>query len=281
MNQRTIGYLLNLIVYLIVTILSIILFIYLSYELWLNILIADVISTIFVFICSLIFKTSSMYDAYWSVYPMIVVTYIAIMNKFSNYYIFFFISIMFWGIRLTANCMYTFTSLKYEDWRYRLLKEKTKIFYPIVNFLGIHLFPTVVVYLCMLPFILNKGNPNVILLVISFILSIVAITLELVADIQMQNYRKNKNTPFIRNGIWKYSRHPNYLGEILFWWAIFLMGISYHNKILTIIGTVANTLLFLFISIPLADKRQSRKTGFDVYKKNTWALLPIYKKKVN
>ena len=114
---------------------------------------------------------------------------------------------------------------------------------------------------------------------IFFTLSVAATVLQAIADIQMHRYRKNRTGPFIRNGLWKYSRHPNYLGEILMWWGIALSYVCIAPaRWYLIAGAVANTLLFLCVSIPMADKRQARKEGFDEYKKQTRMLLPIWKK---
>ena len=65
--------------------------------------------------------------------------------------IYLFIAVIFWAVRLTANWAYNFKSFEYQDWRYVMLKEKTGRAYPLINFLGIHLFPTCVVNLCVLP----------------------------------------------------------------------------------------------------------------------------------
>jgi len=91
-------------------------------------------------------------------------------------------------------------------------------------------------------------------------------------------YRKNRTTPFIRTGLWKYSRHPNYLGEILMWWCVGLACVVSTGLAILLVGALVNTLMFLCVSIPMADKRQSRKEGFDEYKRQTWALLPFKKK---
>ena len=83
----------------------------------------------------------------------------------------------------------------------------------------------------------------------------------------------------IRVGLWKYSRHPNYLGEIIFWYGVALVLIlpSYNFWYLGL-GAILNTLLFLFISIPLAENHmKTYKPGFDEYKKKTRMLLPIKK----
>ena len=60
-------------------------------------------------------------------------------------------AVCFWGIRLTLNWAYTFTDLSHQDWRYTMLREKTGAFYPIINFVAIHMVPTIVVWGCVLP----------------------------------------------------------------------------------------------------------------------------------
>jgi steroid 5-alpha reductase family enzyme len=99
-----------------------------------------------------------------------------------------------------------------------------------------------------------------------------------IADIQMHKFRKNRNGSFIRVGLWKYSRHPNYLGEILMWWGVGLSVVfACPSAWYLLVGAIANTVLFLVVSIPMADKRQSKKDGFVEYKKQTRMLLPIKK----
>ena len=162
-----------------------------------------------------------------------------------------------------------------------MLKEKTGVFYPLINFIGIHMVPTLIVYACTLPavyaFKFSTGKANL-LSVLFILLSVIAFTVQGVADVEMHKYRMSKTTPFIRVGLWKYSRHPNYLGEIVMWWGIALAVVSaYPTAWYLITGAVLNTLLFLFVSIPMADGRQSRKEGFEEYKNETRMLLPIKK----
>ena len=161
-----------------------------------------------------------------------------------------------------------------------MLCEKTGKLYPIINFVGIHYVPTLVVYGCILPAVLViESKPEInILSVIFLCVSVAAATIQCIADIQMHKYRKNRETPFIRRGIWKHSRHPNYLGEILMWWGIGLSAVcAMPDMWYLIFGAVANTALFLSVSIPMADGRQSRKEGFAQYKSETRMLLPIKK----
>lgn len=269
-----------IVVYVIAAAVGILIYRSLELSFPISLLIADVAATAVTFVFSLIFGNASVYDPYWSVQPPIILLAFAIGNELTALGVLLIIAVSFWAIRLTANWAYTFGGLNHQDWRYTMLKEKTGAFYPLINFLGIHLVPTLVVYACVLPAVyalvhklpMNSGS------VIFILLSLGAAVMQGTADIQMHKYRKNRDCPFIRIGLWKYSRHPNYLGEILMWWGIGLaVVVSSPSSWYLLSGAAANTLLFLFVSIPMADGRQSKKPGFDEYKKQTRVLLPIKK----
>ena len=250
-------------------------------EWWVAIMVADIVATLVVFVFSLIFNNASVYDPYWSMLPIVlVVTYLFVMENVSFYHVALICAVLIWGVRLTANWAYTFTGFGYQDWRYVMLKQKTKKWYPLVNLLGIHLFPTMIVYFCIMPVALvlrmEANMPSYSLVFVA--LAILSTVLQGVADCQMHKYRKNRTTQFIRTGLWKHSRHPNYLGEILMWWSIGLACVVSTGMALLLNGAILNTIMFLAISIPMADKRQAKKDGFAEYKKQTRALLPIPKK---
>lgn len=265
-------------VYVVAALVGILIYRALPFAFYWNLLIADVISTTAVFVFSLIFKNSSVYDPYWSVAPIVMVLYGAFVNGLNLYGLFLLLTVCFWGIRLTANWAYTFKNLTWQDWRYTMLKEKTGRAYPLINYLGIHMFPTLVVYSCMLPvcFAIKYRAVLDTPADIFIILAICAVVLQMISDLQMHRYRREKKTPFIRVGLWKHSRHPNYLGEILLWWCL---GISFVFAMpeywYLLFGALANNIMFLAVSIPMADKRQGRKDGFCEYKRQTNMLIPV------
>lgn len=279
-ESRALSFIAVAIIYVICTLVGLGQYGYLPFSTPINLLIADTVATIVCFIFSLIFKNSSVYDPYWSVAPIVIVIGYAIVNGLNALGIVLLVAVCYWGIRLTANWAYTFKGLTHQDWRYTMLCEKTGKFYPIINFIGIHYVPTLVVYGCILPAVMvieNKPEINALSIIFACV-SVAAATMQGVADIQMHKYRKNKTTSFIRNGLWRNSRHPNYLGEILMWWDIGLSAVcAMPNMWYLIFGAVANTVLFLSVSIPMADGRQSRKEGFAQYKAETRMLLPIRK----
>ena len=281
-DSRAASFLIIAIVYVIAAAAGIAVYLALPLDWWIRLLIADVVATVVTFAFSCIFGNSSVYDPYWSVQPIVIIVAYAVgCGQLNAMRILLLISICFWGIRLTANWAYTFKNLNAQDWRYSSLKEQNGKLYPLINFIGIHMMPTMIVYCCVLPVAYsftfdvqaNVGS------IIFTILAVAAATMQAIADIQMHAYRRHRNGNFIRSGLWKYSRHPNYLGEILMWWFVGLtVVVADLNAWYLLSGAVFNTLLFLVISIPLAEGRQSKKEGFEEYKAQTRMLLPIYKR---
>lgn len=252
----------------------------LEFSWWIALLIADLAATVVTFIFSLIFGNASVYDPYWSVQPPVILIAFLWGRRPTLLGVLLAVAVGFWAVRLTANWAYTFGGLTHQDWRYTMLSEKTGIFYLVVNLVGIHLVPTLVVYGCILPAVYavrNELSANI-GSVIFIALSVLAALMQGIADIEMQRFRKSGKSGFIRVGLWKYSRHPNYLGEILMWWGIALAVFCAETGAPYLLsGAVANTVLFFAVSIPMADGRQSKKDGFAEYKRATRMLLPIRK----
>lgn len=279
-NSRGKSFLFVALIYLVAIVGGLLIYDVLPFNPYVNLLIADIAATLITYLYSVIFENASVYDPYWSVCPLVIVIGFTLTKGLSTFTTLMTLAVLVWGIRLTANWAYTFKGLNHQDWRYTMLSAKTGKLYQVVNFLGIHLVPTLVVYSCIIPVIyafensltLNFGS------IYFFILAIIAVLIQGVADIQMHKYRKDRKTAFIRIGLWKYARHPNYLGEILMWWSIALMVVcSAPSAWYLIFGACANTLMFAFISIPLAEGKQSVKDGYSEYKKETRVLLPIKK----
>ena len=123
-KSRRLSFFVVSLVYVLAIILGVIVYNVLDFHFAINLLIADVLATILVFIFSLIFKNASVYDPYWSVQPIVIVLAYCFKCDLTIYRILPLIAICLWGIRLTANWAYTFKSLEHQDWRYTMLKEK-------------------------------------------------------------------------------------------------------------------------------------------------------------
>ena len=274
-ENRWVGFALIALVYAAAITFGVLLYRALPGAFWQKLLAADVAATAFVFVFSVLLKNASVYDPYWSVQPIVILTGFACMRGLTPAGAALLAVVSIWGVRLTANWAYTFHGLAHQDWRYTMLKEQTGAFYPVVNFLGIHLFPTLVVYCVTLPAVLviERGAAWSPLCLPGLLLSLAATALQGVSDWQLHRFRKARKSGFIREGFWTHSRHPNYLGEILMWWGVAFASIAALKGVWQLVfGALLNTLMFLFISIPMADNHQARKDGFDAYKAETHAL---------
>jgi steroid 5-alpha reductase family enzyme len=120
--------------------------------------------------------------------------------------------------------------------------------------------------------------------IIAFIITLGAIILETGADNQLHKFREDEsNRDKVNNmGLFYYSRHPNYFGEICFWWGLFIFGLSADPSYWwTIIGPLSITLLFFFISIPIMEKHNTKKrSSYAEYMKSVSILVP-WKRKIN
>jgi len=252
-----------------------------------NVLIADIAATALIFIFSIIFNNSSIYDPYWSVVPPLIVIYLMKIFPDGDHSRQLVISalVLLWSARLTVNWFRGWNGIRHQDWRYTSISEKAGKWYWPVSFAGIHLMPTIFVFLGCLPlwYSMSDTSPFNVYDLFAGLFTFSAILTEWIADEQLRRFRRsNSEDSFIRSGIWTYSRHPNYLGEISFWGGIYLFVIS--SSLLssftgywTIIGLLSMIILFKFISIPIMEKRnKSRKSGYKEYIDQVPALLPRF-----
>ncbi len=251
--------------------------------LFLRILAADVAATVFVYLAGMLVQNASVYDPYWSVQPMVILLGVWLWGGYTSAgSALLLLVVLYWGVRLTVNWAVTFRCLAVQDWRYAMFREKYPRLFPLISLFGIHLFPTVVVYLAVLPGVVFLQNSALnFFTVLGAVVCAGAATLQMVADWQMQRFRSSTGYKdrLMRTGLWRYSRHPNYLGEILMWWGVYIMMLSAMPAAWRLgAGALANTLMFLFVSIPMAEARGSReKPGYAAYRAETRMLLPLPK----
>lgn len=250
---------------------------------------ADLVATLVIFAFSLRFDNSSLYDPYWSVAPPLLGCYFLSQNLGNVDPVRAGLCLGLttaWAVRLTYNWASGWSGLDHEDWRYVEIHRKTgKLYWP-VSLLGIHLFPTAQVFagsLALLP-ALTSARPLHLLDAVAVLVTAFAIVYEAIADRQLRAFRRRHGKPpdaLLSEGLWRYSRHPNYFGEVTFWWGLFLFGLAASPEAWkwTVVGPTLITLMFLFVSIPLIEKRQrERKPGFRSYAETTSMIVPWFPK---
>lgn len=244
----------------------------------LQIFVFDVAATVVVFVFSVLLHNSSVYDAYWSAAPLVMAIWLFAAEKAGSVMQLLFLAIfLLWAVRLTGNWITVFTDFSYEDWRYRKYRDETPpLFWPVVNFVGIHLMPTLVVFAGMLPLFELAHQPLNWMAIPGILVMGFGIALEFFADRQMHAFLNGGSSGKVCNiGLWKYSRHPNYLGEISFWCGVYLTMLPFAlQRWYYIVGCVSVAVLFNVVSIPLMEKRQlSRRPQYREYQKVTSRLL--------
>jgi len=229
---------------------------------------AVVVATVVVFIFSMIYKNSSVFDPYWSAAPVFIVFYWLFQTGEADFlFKAIWALIIIWGVRLTWNWILRWDGMEDEDWRYVKIKKKTGKLYWLASFLAIHLLPTVFVFVGLMPVYyalqLEVSTFDSWLALFPFMFTLTAILLEKTADDQLRRHIKSgkgKNYR-IQTGVWTLFKYPNYIGEMAFWWGLYLFAIAVDRSLWwTVFGPASITLLFMFISIPMMKKRLLNKT---------------------
>ena len=246
-------------------------------ELW-ALFVADVVATIVVWGFGLLFRNVSVYDPYWSVAPpLMFAAWAMYKNVFTLPVVLLLVAVWYWGGRLTGNWAYTFRGMGHEDWRYTRYREsQSPVLFHLTNFLGLNMMPTVLVFFAMMPGweLFDGSGTNGIVLWLGFAMSVTAATIQLVADTQIHRFRDAHPGQYCNVGLWRKGRHPNYFGEMLMWWGVWVMFASKGNFDWHVVCPLAMSSLFLFVSIPMMERRQRKnKPGYDEYRKRTRMLI--------
>jgi len=242
------------------------------------------VATAVIFATSVALNNSSMYDPYWSLQPLAIAGYYlwAGWGSLSGRQVLVAMLALIYAVRLTANFYRDWPGLSKEDFRYVGFRRRTGRLYWPVSFLGIHLFPTTMVFLGCLPMYAvaaTRGEADLGWLdAVGTLVTLGAIGLAFVADEQLRIFRRDpvNQGRCIGTGLWAHSRHPNYLGEITTWWGFWLLALAASPRWWwTAVGAAAITVMFVFASVPMMEKRAlATRDGYREYRERTPMLLP-------
>jgi len=246
---------------------------------------ADVAATVVVFCFSALLGNSSVYDPYWSVAPIPITIYWARVAPAGPAplarQVLVLVLVAAWGLRLTANWAIRWRGLGDEDFRYREIRARTGRLYWPASFFSIHLFPTIWVFLALLPAfpaLAGPGRPVGTLDAVATAVTGGAIAIEAIADLQLRRHLRTRTDPaaILDTGLWAVWRHPNYLGEVRVWWGVCLFGLAADpGWAWGAVGAVAITCLFAFVSIPWMDRRMAAgHPAWEAHMRATPSLVP-------
>lgn len=238
------------------------------------------------FIISIIKKRNDFADVAWGL-GFVLLTWISffISNNYNFRMLIVAILVSIWGIRLALH-IYKRNKNKKEDYRYQEWRKSWGKYFYIRSYIQVYILQGVLLFIICLPVLIINKNSNTNLSIIDFfgiIMWIIGFFFESVGDAQLAKFIKNteNNGKLMKTGLWKYTRHPNYFGEVTQWWGIWLIAINVTNGLIGIIGPITITILILKISgIPLLEKKMSENPEFLEYKKQTSMFIPLPPKKL-
>jgi steroid 5-alpha reductase family enzyme len=101
---------------------------------------------------------------------------------------------------------------------------------------------------------------------------------ESVGDWQLLTFMRNpaNKGKLMTTGFWRYTRHPNYFGEVTLWWGVWLIVCAIPNGWMTLVGPLTITFLILKVSgIPMLEAHYAGRADFEAYKQRTSAFFPL------
>ena len=188
--------------------------------------------------------------------------------------------VVIWGVRLSWYIFQRFRRHTTDDSRYEKLWQSWRGNRDVQVFWRIYMVQAFLALLVMIPVIHTNLLDHARWGIQTYIgvgLWAIGFIVETVADYQRQRYMQQPGNSHrvMQSGLWRYSRHPNYFGEIVLWWGIGLICFGTQFGWVGIAGPVLLTYLIVFVSgVPLAEERMAAHPDWAVYKRRTSVLLP-------
>lgn len=244
-----------------------------------------------IFIVAQFKKNNSIVDIFWGLGFVVVGTFGFVYNtirtgEFSLFALVLVLLVYFWGLRL-----FLYIGIrnfkKPEDFRYQNFRKKWGTSFPTLKaylqvFFLQGLFLMVVSFIIQLTVSSFKPVDSLvqwILFVIGILIFAIGYYFEAVGDSQLKNFLKKPENKgkLMTEGLWKYTRHPNYFGEATLWWGIFLVGVATTGLVglLGIISPIVITYLIRFLSgVPMLERKYMKREDFQEYAKKTSIFFP-------
>ena len=188
-----------------------------------------------------------------------------------------------WGIRLGLRILLRNLKKK-EDKRYVELASSWGRWFVLRTYLQVFLLQGLLMIVVGYPalHLAVFGGDVSPLVYVGFVVWLVGFLFEAIGDYQLDQFLGNKENKgrVMRYGLWKYTRHPNYFGEVTQWWGIFLVVVLVPWGFVAIISPLMITYLILYVSgIPMLEKAFDDNEEFQEYKKKTSPFFPWFVKK--
>lgn len=188
--------------------------------------------------------------------------------------------VVVWGLRLALH-IHSRNRGKGEDPRYRTWREEWGKWFILRSFLQVFMLQGMLLLLVAVPVVFINTAPETPLGLRDLpglAVWLYGFVFEAVGDRQLLKFIRDpaNRGKLMTSGLWRYTRHPNYFGEVTLWWGIWLLALPLPNGWMTIIGPLTITTLILKVSgIPMLEKPYEGRADFQEYKRRTSAFFPL------
>lgn len=189
-----------------------------------------------------------------------------------------------WGLRLAWH-IHTRNKGKAEDYRYLAWRKEWGTWFYIRSYFQVYLLQGLFLFFIVTPVLLINKSVGAGLGILDFVgvvIWLVGFYFEAVGDAQLAQFIKNPENKgkLMQSGLWAYTRHPNYFGEVTQWWGLGLIALSVPHGFIGLIGPITITFLILKVSgIPMLEKKMEENPEFAKYKKSVSVFIPMLPKK--
>ncbi len=249
-------------------------------ELWAALTVSVVLYMTVWFVISIALKRSDVADTAWGL-GFIVVAWGAYVLAHSPGGVALLINILvtIWGLRLSIH-IFLRNRHKTEDRRYAEMRAKWGKAVIIRTYVSVFLTQGLLLLLISTPLILANGleQSEHLWQYLGLIIWVVGFIFETVGDWQLTCFIQDpaNKGKLMTTGLWHYTRHPNYFGEVTQWWGIFVLSLGSWPAYLGILGPVVITVLILKISgIPLLERKMQENPAFAAYAAKTSKFIPL------
>ena len=234
------------------------------------------------FIPAFKYKTDKLTDLSYALTFIILIILALLLKQLTITKLILTLMILAWGLRLGIFLFIRIRKMK-KDKRFDGMRES------FFRFLKFWTLQGLAVWVILIPalFFINSNINKIIWL--GFFIWAIGLVIESIADLQKYRFKQDKKNKdkFIQEGIWKYSRHPNYFGEILCWIGVYIFvftSLTSFQKIIGLVSPLFIIILLLFVTgLPMlekyADKKWGKQKNYQEYKKKTSILIPWIPKK--
>ena len=233
------------------------------------------------FVLSLVIKRNDIADVAWGTGIFIVALVSYFSGVKSDLSLLLTILAGLWGLRLTLRIFFR-NRRKSEDSRYKQWRDQWGKWFYLRSFLQVYLLQgflmIVVGYSFVHVNIYGEGYGLGPVAVVGLLIWLIGYFFEVIGDYQLDKFIKDKpeKGSIMDKGLWRYSRHPNYFGEVTMWWGIWIMVSTLPVSYIALVSPLMITFLILKVSgIPMLEKAFDDNPNFQEYKKRTSAFFPL------